>query len=216
MRIISLNLGIPRTIAWKNRTGETGIFKYSVETPIFLRKEGVSGDSVLNRVAHGGVDKACYLFGENNYPFWRNLYPDLEFSWGMFGENITVTDLDESVIRIGDIIKIGDVTIQVSQPRQPCWKQDFRFNSELFSPQFIEQKKCGFYVRILQEGYVSNEYQLELIETNPESLTVQEVFGLLYPDKEKEMLIERALSDKNLAESCKKDIIKKLKKNELQ
>lgn len=212
MNIISVNIGSPRAIKWKIREGETGIFKFPVDEPIFLGKEGVRSDSVMNREAHGGIDKACYLFSENNYAFWKELYPALDWQWGMFGENITVSDFDESSVRIGDIFTIGDVVIQVSQPRKPCWKQDYRFNSDLFSKQFIEQQKCGFYVRVLTEGFVKKGDEIELIETHKNSLTIQEVFGLLYLEKEGEAYIDKALQDPNIAASCLNDLMKKWKK----
>lgn len=212
MKIISVNLGSPRTIKWKNREGETGIFKFPVDEPIFLGKEGVKSDSVINREAHGGKDKACYLFSDYNFTYWKNLYPDLDWNWGMFGENLTVSNLDESVIKIGDVFKIGKVVIQVSQPRLPCWKQEYRFNSDMLTKQFIEHQKCGAYVRVLTEGFVKKGDTMELTESNKNSLTIQEVFGLLYMAKDGEKYLDKALQDSNLAESCRIDLMKKWKR----
>lgn len=213
MNIVSVNLGNPKIIKWKNREGETGIFKFPVDKPIFLGKEGVGSDSVMNREAHGGVDKACYLFSENNYSFWKNLYPELDWQWGMFGENLTVSNLDESIIRIGDIFKIEDAIVQVSQPRQPCWKMEYRFNSDIVSRQFIEHKKCGAYVRVLTEGFVKKGSTMELLGSNKNSLTIQEVFSLLYMAKGGEKYLEKAVQDINLAERCRNDLLKKRDKS---
>ena len=88
MKVISVNIGEKRTVTWKYKTYETGMFKYPVEDAIFLGEEDVINDHVIDRRFHGGIDKAVYAYGENHYGFWKELYPDLEFSYGMFGENL--------------------------------------------------------------------------------------------------------------------------------
>jgi MOSC domain-containing protein YiiM len=166
----------------------------------------------MNREAHGGIDKACYIFSENEYSYWKNIYPEIELNWGFFGENITISNFEESKLKIGDIFQIGEVKIQISQPRQPCWKQDYRFNSEMFSKRFIAHQKCGAYVRIIKEGFVSKNQKLILKETHKNSLSILQVFGLLYMAKDGEGYIEHALNDANLAESCRIELMKKWKK----
>ena len=102
MQIISTNIAEPTTIEWNGQQIQTGIYKYPVEIPIYMGIEGVENDHVLDRKYHGGADKACYLYSADHYSFWKNKYPNLEWIWGMFGENLTVIGLDESEIRIGD------------------------------------------------------------------------------------------------------------------
>src|SRR5665811_846906 len=127
MKIISTNIGEARTINWKNREVKTGIFKFPVNEPIFLGKENVENDNVIDRRYHGGIDKACYLYSAEHYNYWQKKYPKLEMPWGMFGENLTVEGLHEATINIGDIFKIGETVVQATQPRQPCFKLEFRF-----------------------------------------------------------------------------------------
>ena len=120
MKIKSTNIGQEKTLEWKGKTITTGICKKPVEGPILLDSFIVKGDFIKDKKHHGGIDKACYTYGENYYDYWKCLYPDLDWTYGMFGENLTISDLDESQILIGDIYKVGEAIIQVSQPRQPC------------------------------------------------------------------------------------------------
>ena len=151
MKIISTNIGESRIIQWQGKEVETGIFKYPVNQPIFLGTDDVENDYVIDRRYHGGVDKACYLYSSDHYGYWQNLYPELEMPWGIFGENLTVEGLSEAQINIGDIFKIGDAVVQATQPRQPCFKLEFRFNSGEIVRQFVESGFSGVYVRVLEK-----------------------------------------------------------------
>jgi len=131
MDIISTNIGSPVLVEWNGQQIETGIYKYSTHSPIFLGEEDVFEDHVINRKYHGGPDKACYLYSANHYPFWKDKFPKLDWQWGMFGENLTVEGLDESKVKIGDVYRIGTAVVQVSQPRQPCFKLGIRFEDQI-------------------------------------------------------------------------------------
>ena len=111
MKIISVNIGKSRKVQWRNKAIETGIFKFPVDHGIELGKEDVVDDDVVDRRYHGGIDKAVYLYSADHYAFWKNKYPDLEWDYGMFGENITLSGLNEKEIQIGDIFQIGDCRI---------------------------------------------------------------------------------------------------------
>ena len=91
MKVISVNIGKKKTVTWKNKTYVTGIYKYPIEESIFLGKEDVLNDDVIDRKYHGGIDQAVYAYGENHYAYWKGLYPNLEFNYGMFGENLTIS-----------------------------------------------------------------------------------------------------------------------------
>ena len=106
MHITSTNIAKPTTILFRGKNVTTGIYKNPTQQPIYLGKSDVKDDEVTDRRYHGGEFKACYLFSENHYAYWKNLYPDLDWNWGMFGENLTVNGLDETKIMIGDIYKI--------------------------------------------------------------------------------------------------------------
>lgn len=208
MKIVSTNIGTKKSFPWKGKTMSSGIFKLPVSEPIFLRSRGVHGDHINNLKVHGGLDKACYVYGENYYNYWKELYPDLEWTFGMLGENLTISDVDESEIKIGDIYKVGAAVVQVSQPRQPCNTFAAKFGSTEVLKQFIEFEHPGIYFRVIGEGNVQNgdEFHLEL--RNQKALSVQEIFQLVYK-KDKlvnEEMAKVALFDSNLSDSTKRDI----------
>lgn len=177
MKIISVNIGAPKTLKWKHKTVTTGIFKKPVSKPIVLDLEDVVGDNVIDRRYHGGINKAVYAYGFNHYPFWQALYPDLEFTYGMFGENLTVDFLDETQIHIGDIFKLGSAKIAVAGPREPCYKLGIRFNDAAIVKQFWNDNKCGVYFKVLQKGAVQVNDVLIPVEKHPENLTIAAVYN---------------------------------------
>lgn len=207
MKIVSTNIGTKKSITWKGKTMTTGIFKLPVSEPIYLGSRGVKDDHINNLKVHG-LDKACYGYGENYYNYWKELYPDLEWTFGMLGENLTISDVDESEIRIGDVYKVGAAVVQVSQPRQPCNTFAAKFGSTEVLKQFIEFEHPGIYFRVIREGNVQNgdEFSLEL--RNQKALSLQEIFQLVYK-KDKlvnEEMAKVALFDSNLSDSTKRDI----------
>lgn len=208
MKIISTNIGAEKTIEWKGQSMTTGIFKEPVEGPIHLDSYAVKGDHINNKKVHGGIDKACYSYGENYYDYWKDLYPDLNWAYGMFGENLTIADLDESQILIGDIYKVGDAIVQVSQPRQPCNKFAAKFGDTKVIKKFIDFDHPGVYFRVIQSGNVQVEDVLQLDLRNEKALSIQQIYQLLFTKKDKvnEEIAKEALFDSNLATSAKKDI----------
>lgn len=189
MKVISTNLGPPTTFMWNGKEEQTGIFKKPVSESLTLSINDVVNDTVIDRVHHAGVNKACYLFASDNYPYWKKLYPEKEWDWGMFGENLTVEGLDESKIRVGNIYKLGTALVQVSQPREPCYKLGIRFGTQDILRQFIDHNKPGTYVRILEEGQVKTGDTLELQEQSKNALTTQQFYELIFMrEKPKEIL----------------------------
>ncbi|MBD0825422.1 MOSC domain-containing protein [Aestuariibaculum marinum] len=189
MQVIATNIATPTTIIWKNKQETTGIYKTPTTAPIFLGKSDVKNDSVIDRKYHGGEFKACYLFSENEYDYWKSIYPNLDWTYGMFGENITVKNLDESEIFVGDIYKVGEATVQITEPREPCWKLGVKFGSQDVLKQFIERGFSGTYIRVLKEGYVTTGDIFQLIERDENSISVYQFFDLLYnPNKNQEWL----------------------------
>jgi len=209
MYIVSANIGLPRKLMWKGTEIVTGIYKFPVEEPLFLGEKDVKDDHVMDRRYHGGKDKACYLYSSGHYDFWKSLYPGIEWEWGMFGENLTVENLDESKILIGDIFRIGSAVVQVTQPRQPCFKLGIRFGNQDIVKRFSQSDFPGAYVRILEQGFVRKGDELVKVESFAGSPSLKTVFNMLYHsffDKEE---IRRVTKNIHLAESCRKDLVKK-------
>jgi len=195
MKIISTNLAKPRTINWNGQKITTGIYKIPVTEPIYLEKEAVKGDEVTDRAVHGGTHKACYLFSADHYPYWKNLYPNLDWNWGMFGENLTVSGLDETQLYIGDIYKIGSALVQVTQPREPCFKFGIKFGNQHALKQFIQHGFPGTYVSILEEGHVKVNDTFSLVECSKNRLTIAQLFHLYYAENKDQVLLNLAINN---------------------
>ena len=176
MKILSLNTGERKEVKWRGNTYATGIFKSSVSGPLFLGRDDVQNDVVIDRKHHGGVDQAVYAYGYNHYQFWSSLYPDLKLNYGFMGENLTVSELEESKIRVGSIYKLGEALVQVTKPRQPCFKLGIRFNDQHVVEQFWNTTKSGVYFRVLQTGNITVGDEFHLIEKNENSPSIAEVF----------------------------------------
>lgn len=210
MKVVSTNIGNKVTFNWNGKTIETGIFKKPVNTPIFLGNTDVTNDVVCDRENHGGIDKACYFYGANHYPFWKNKYPELSFDYGMFGENITLDHVDETIVRIGSIYQVGSATVQISEPRIPCFKLGHRFNNQLVIKEFINSSYAGFYVRILTNGEVKVGDQFQLIEQNENDFSVEDAFSLLSYNKDNQLLIEMLKNEPLLGNEYRKSILKRI------
>jgi len=208
MRVISTNTGKARAIEWNGKIVTTGIFKFPVNAPIFLGNEDVENDHVIDRRYHGGVDKACYLYSADNYTYWKTLYPALEMPWGMFGENLTVEGLDEAEINIGDIYEVGEAIVQATQPRQPCFKLEFRFHNTEIVRQFVDSGYAGVYVRVLQKGHIKPGDAFKLIEKK-QTISIRRVYELIYTDEFDKTAVETAVNDPFIAQSCRKDLLKR-------
>ena len=208
MKIVSVNIGEPQTIKWRGKEVKTGIYKYPVNEPIYLETEYVKNDHVIDRKHHGGQNKACYSYSADHHNYWQKLYPELDFHYGIFGENLTIEGLNEAEIFIGDVFQIGESQVQVTQPRQPCFKLGVRFGTQKMVRQFINSGFSGVYFRILKKGKVKTGDEITRIEKQ-NSLSVKKVFELLYTSKFEKHAVQEALADSNLAESCRKDLLKR-------
>ncbi|MCB0474824.1 MAG: MOSC domain-containing protein [Flavobacteriaceae bacterium] len=178
MKVVSVNTGEKTLIKWKRKTVETGIFKRPSESPIFLGKEDVVNDTVIDRRYHGGIEKAVYAYNEDHYEFWRNLYPALNWDFGMFGENLTVSGLDETAIRKGNIYRLGDAIIEVTKPREPCYKLGIRFNDQGVLRTFWNSTMSGVYFKVLQTGLVAKGDEMILLEEKIDNETIAGIYAL--------------------------------------
>ncbi|MDQ2179113.1 MOSC domain-containing protein [Marinifilum sp. D714] len=208
MKVVSTNKGTSVEINYHGKLVNTGMYKFPVDEGIYLGKEDVKDDFVIDRRYHGGVDKACYWYSTKHYDFWKDRFPDLEWNYGMFGENLSISELDEGEVKIGDVYEIGECLVQVTQPRQPCFKLNYRFSCDTMVKEFIEAGFPGIYIRVLREGTIYNGDELILKERNEQSLSVREVYQLLYQEDKNPILLQKAIEDKALAASCRKDLSK--------
>ena len=204
MNVISTNIAQPTTIIWQGKEVTTGIYKKPTDVPIYLGKEDVRGDEVSDRKVHGGEFKACYLFSANQYPHWQALYPNLDWTYGMLGENITIEGLDEKQLYIGDIYKLGNTIVQITQPREPCFKFAYKFENKGVLQQFIDHGHSGTYVRVLEEGNVKTGDTFKLIEPAKDSVSIFHFFELLYADDKNKAHIKLLLHNDALPQRIRK------------
>src|SRR5215469_1799049 len=122
LRVESVNVGRPRTVLWKGRQVQTGIFKEPVAGRIAVRRLNLEGDQQADLKVHGGPNMAVYVYPAEYYAFWREQFPEMELPWGMFGENLTTWGLRDDAVYIGDQLQVGSVRLVVTQPRMPCYK----------------------------------------------------------------------------------------------
>jgi len=211
MKIISTNIAKPHFVTIKGKQQRTGIFKKPVNEPIYLEKEQVKGDEISNRKVHGGEFKACYLFSAENYPYWENLYPNFNWYYAMLGENLTVENLDETKIYIGDIYKIGNALIQITQPREPCNTFAAKMGTTDILKQFIAHGKPGTYVRVLEEGYVKTGDAFQLIQKEENSLSTSDFFNLLFAKNKNQEHLKLALKNDALPQRKKAKLLSFIK-----
>ena len=176
MKIIATNIGERKEINYKGKIVETGIFKYPVNEPIFLDTEDVKGDVICNRENHGGILQAVYGYSLKHYDYFKKLHPIVDFEMGIFGENLTIDDLDETKIHQGDTFKVGDAILEATVQRNPCYKLGIRFNDMKIVKQFWNTTFCGVYFKVLQTGFVKEGDVFEQIKSCPENSTIAELY----------------------------------------
>ena len=154
MKLLSIQVGLPREVVWQRRTVSTGIFKEPVEGPVMLRTLNLDGDRQADLTVHGGTHKAVYVYPSEHYAPWSAELPGIELPWGAFGENFTTEGLLEDRVHIGDRFRIGEAEVVVTQPRMPCYKLGIRFGRPDMPKRFHASGRCGFYLAVLHEGEV--------------------------------------------------------------
>ena len=185
MKIISTNRGERKELVWKNEKVVTGIFKSPVDVPFFLDIEEVKDDAICDRENHGGVDQAVYGYSLKHYTYWKPLYPNLDWSFGMFGENLTIDDLDETKIHVGDTFRLGETILEATLQRSPCFKLGIRFNDMKIVKQFWNTTFCGVYFKVLQTGFVKVGDEFHEIKRCSNNPTIADL--LIKKMKEKEL-----------------------------
>ena len=193
MRVLSIQVGRPRTVEHEGDAVTSGIWKAPVEGPVWLRTLNLDGDQQADLTVHGGRDKALYSYSHDAYPAWRALRPNDVFENGALGENLTVDVIDEKKVCIGDVYALGAALVQVSQPRLPCYKLGVKFDDPQILRQFITLARPGVYFRVLQEGQVQSGDELRFVSREPVEVSVAEVFVLAAHGSDDEALLERVL-----------------------
>jgi MOSC domain-containing protein YiiM len=201
MKILSINVGLPRLVMRNGEPVSTGIFKEPVPGRVMLRTLNLDGDRQADLSVHGGPEKAVYVYPSEHYAFWKQELPEMDLPWGMFGENFTTEGLFETEINIGDRFRIGSAEVMVTQPRMPCYKLGIRFGRTDILKRFLASERSGFYCSVLKEGEVGVDDEFELIDKNASGVRVVDVTRLYSSDKHNVGLLRRAIETEALPDS---------------
>jgi MOSC domain-containing protein YiiM len=212
MKLISVNVGLPRVVMNNGEPVATGIFKEPVEGRVMLRTFNLDGDRQADLSVHGGRSKAVYVYPSEHYDYWKREFPEMKLPWGMFGENFTSTGLFEPELNIGDKYSVGSAVVMVTEPRLPCYKLAIKFGRADIIKRFLASERTGFYLAVLQEGEVGVGDSIELVERNRESVRVTDIASLYTREKNNIGLLRRAVSVEVLPQSWKDYFQKRLDK----
>ena len=179
-RIVSLQVGLPRVMDPHGEPWVTATFKDPVAGNIALSHLGLAGDGQADLENHGGPDKAVLVYSQDHAERWRReAFPD-GLPPGAFGENFTVQDLTEADVCVGDVVQVGTARVEVSQPRQPCWKQGRRYGMNDLVAKIVRTSRTGWYLRVRQEGVVEAGDVWTLLERPYPQWTVEEANRIMY------------------------------------
>ena len=211
MKIISVNVGLPRLVLRNDEPVSTGIFKEPVAGRVMVRTLNLEGDRQADLSVHGGPEKAVYVYPSEHYEFWKHELPDMDLSWAMFGENLTTAGLLETEINIGDKFRVGTAELMVTQPRMPCYKLGIRFGRTDIIKRFLASERTGFYFSVLKEGDVGAGDEVELLLKNVSGVRVVDVTRLYSSDKENVDLMRRAIATEALPDNWRNYFLKRIK-----
>jgi MOSC domain-containing protein YiiM len=210
MKVISLNVGLPRTVSWKGLEVSTGIFKEPVSGPVMLRRLDFDGDRQADLEVHGGPAKALYAYPSEHYEPWRKELRDPELAWAGFGENLTTEGLLEDDAHIGDRFRIGDALVMVTQPRFPCYKLGIRFGRDDILAKFLKSGRSGIYFSVLKEGLVTSGDAIELTYRDPAGLTIADINRAYTRKGDYVSLMRRAVQHEILPDGIKGHFLNQL------
>ena len=211
MKLLSVNVGLPREVEWNGRIVRTSIFKVPLRGRVPVRKLNLDGDEQSDLTVHGGIDKAVYVYPSEHYAFWRKELPNADLSWGAFGENFTTEgSLDDQAVHIGDRFRIGSAEFVVTQPRMPCYKLGIRFGRTDIIKRFLHSGRNGFYFAVAEEGEVAAGDSIESIARDENGVTISEIVELYTRDISKQDLLQRVSELSALPESWRAYFRKRL------
>jgi MOSC domain-containing protein YiiM len=210
LKIVSVNVGLPREVDWHGRTVQTSIWKSPIDGRVRVGRLNLAGDEQSDLSVHGGSEKAVYVYPSEHYAFWRNELPGVDLPWGAFGENLTSAGLLENEVMIGDRIQVGSAGFLVTQPRMPCFKLAVRFGRDDIIKRFLHSARTGFYLAVLQEGDVGAGDRIEITARSDQGVSVADIAVLYASDSENQELLRRAVDAPALPEGWRDYFRKRL------
>ena len=210
MKVMSVNVGVPREIEWRGEVVRTSIFKAPVAGRVRVGRLNIQGDQQSDLTVHGGTGKAVYAYPSEHYAYWRKALPGIDLPWGAFGENLTTEGLLEGKLHIGDRIRAGSAEFVVTQPRMPCFKLALRFGRPDMVKRFHRSGRTGFYLAVAQEGEVAAGDPVDVLTEDENRVTVTDVFELHSSNVMNLNLLRRASRLSALPESWREEFRERL------
>jgi ferredoxin-NADP reductase/MOSC domain-containing protein YiiM len=187
--LVSVNVGMPKNVPWQGRTVHTGVWKYPVDSLVLARRLNLDGDGQGDLAGHGGEQRAVLVYQLDSYRHWRQHFGRDDFTYGMFGENLTVDGLTDHQVCIGDRYRIGAAEFEVTQPRVTCYRVGLRLGEPQMAALLVAHHRPGFYMRVITEGHIQAGDAIVKTRTGPGALSVADTDALLYlPGSEQDKL----------------------------
>ena len=211
MRVISVNVGQPKEVAWKGRKVTTGIFKEPVEGRVAVGRLNIEGDRQADLTVHGGPERPIYAYPAEYYHFWREQFPEMELPWGMFGENLTIEGLLDETVHIGDRFQVGSAHVVVTQPRVPCYKLDLKFGRDDMLKRFLQSGLTGFHFAVRKEGNVAAGDSITLLHRDDHQVSVADITRLYREEKYNADLLQKVVDVEVLPERWREYFMERLR-----
>jgi len=209
LQVVSVNVGLPREVAWQGIQVETAIFKDPVDGAVKIGELNLAGDRQADLTVHGGPEKAVYAYPSEHYEYWRKELPKVAFFPGKFGENLTTEGLGEDTLCIGDRLRIGTAVLLVTQPRLPCYKLEVRFGRDDMIKRFLASGRSGFYFSVVESGEVRSGSEIEILSRDANGVTVANIQQLYLGENREQELLQRAINVSALPENWKGSLLER-------
>jgi ferredoxin-NADP reductase/MOSC domain-containing protein YiiM len=178
--LLSVNVGLPKNVAWQGKTVYTGAWKHPVDGPAMVRRLNIDGDGQGDLAGHGGEQRAVLVYQVQSYRHWQQHFGRDDLGYGQFGENLTVDGLTDDEVCIGDRYRIGEAEFEVTQPRVTCYRVGLRLGEPELPALLVSHHRPGFYMRVLREGRIRAGDRIVKTRTGPGALSVADADALLY------------------------------------
>src|ERR1700688_1122461 len=204
-KLISVQVGVPRTVILNGEEVSTGIFKSPVRKRVHMGALDLDGDRQADLSVHGGRDKAVYAYPSEHYGYWKKQLPGTALPWGSFGENLTTEGLLEEEVFLGDRFTIGEAEVVVTQPRIPCFKLNLKFQRDDMAKRFLASRRSGFYFRVLREGEIGAGDEIVRVGQDENRVSISDALKVYLGAPGSGEIRERALRVKYLSDAWREE-----------
>jgi MOSC domain-containing protein YiiM len=211
MKVLSVNVGLPREVVAGDEVVLTSIFKEPVSGRVPIRDHNLAGNQQADLRAHGGVSKAVYAYPSEHYPYWREQLDRPDLTWGNFGENLTIEGLLEDAVHLGDRLRIGSAELVVTQPRLPCFKLGIRLSRPDVVKSFMASRRSGFYLAVASEGDIAADDAIEIVARDPDAVSIRELLAIHQRERQDTERLRRVVAHPALSDAWRNDLGKRLR-----